>query len=86
MKTENIEDINSNDLDAVADFCEKHNIHCVLIGPEEPLSNGLADHLIRIHPNLMVFGPLKDGAQLEVNNISTPRVLRKTHSDIKVIL
>ncbi|CAI2357293.1 unnamed protein product [Caenorhabditis sp. 36 PRJEB53466] len=60
-------DLNINDADAVVRFCESENIHCVVIGPEEPLSNGLADDLIDLSPNLLVFGPTRDGAKLETS-------------------
>ena len=42
---------------ALVQFCEKHNIGLVVIGPEEPLAEGLADKLRR--PNRLVFGPTR---------------------------
>lgn len=47
----------------IADFCKEHHIDLVLIGPEDPLVNGLSDDL-RAH-GIKVFGPSKKAAQLE---------------------
>ncbi|EGT43187.1 hypothetical protein CAEBREN_09378 [Caenorhabditis brenneri] len=69
--------IDPNNLEEVSDFCAKHNVDCVLIGPEEPLSNGLADYLIKTHPNLMVFGPTKDAAQLETSKSFSKQFMKE---------
>src|SRR3546814_8463434 len=48
---------------AVVDFCLRHSIGLVVIGPEAPLVDGLADNLrVKGYP---VFGPGKKAAQLE---------------------
>jgi phosphoribosylamine--glycine ligase len=48
---------------AVADFCSSKAIDFVVVGPEAPLVDGLADSL-REH-GIAVFGPSKAAAQLE---------------------
>jgi phosphoribosylamine--glycine ligase len=48
---------------ATTAFCRQEDIALVIIGPEDPLVAGLADHL-RSH-NIPVVGPGKAGAQLE---------------------
>ena len=48
---------------AVIDFCRRHSIGLVMIGPEAPLVDGLADNLRAI--GLLVFGPNREAAQLE---------------------
>jgi phosphoribosylamine--glycine ligase len=48
---------------AVIDFCRRHAIGLVVIGPEAPLVDGLADNLRAM--GLLVFGPNKIPAQLE---------------------
>lgn len=48
---------------AVILFCEEHRIGLVVIGPEAPLVDGLADSLRGA--GLSVFGPSKAAAQLE---------------------
>uniref|UniRef100_A0A1I7TIY0 Trifunctional purine biosynthetic protein adenosine-3 n=1 Tax=Caenorhabditis tropicalis TaxID=1561998 RepID=A0A1I7TIY0_9PELO len=70
-------DLNPNNLEEVSEFCEKHYIGCVLIGPEEPLSNGLADYLIENNPKLMVFGPTKEGAQLETSKSFSKKFMKE---------
>jgi phosphoribosylamine--glycine ligase len=48
---------------AVLDFCTRHSIELVVIGPEAPLVDGLADNLRTM--GFCVFGPNKVPAQLE---------------------
>jgi phosphoribosylamine--glycine ligase len=48
---------------ACADFCIRHSIGLVVIGPEAPLVDGLADNLRTM--GFRVFGPNKAAAQLE---------------------
>ena len=48
---------------ATADFCIRHSIGLVVIGPEAPLVDGLADNLRTM--GFRVFGPNKVPAQLE---------------------
>ncbi len=57
--------VNLSGEDAVVDFCRKENIALVVIGPEQPLVDGLSDRLIR--ENIPVFGPSKAAAQLEAS-------------------
>jgi phosphoribosylamine--glycine ligase len=48
---------------AVVDFCRRHSIDLVVIGPEGPLVDGLADNLRTM--GVAVFGPNKAPAALE---------------------
>jgi len=48
---------------AVIDFCRRHAIALVVIGPEAPLVDGLADNLRAM--GILAFGPNKLPAQLE---------------------
>jgi phosphoribosylamine--glycine ligase len=48
---------------AVIDFCRRHAIGLVVVGPEAPLVDGLADNLRAM--NMLVFGPNRIAAQLE---------------------
>lgn len=54
-------DIKSHD--SIKNFCLNENIDLVVVGPEIPLINGLADLLIK--HGLNVFGPLRNAARLE---------------------
>jgi phosphoribosylamine---glycine ligase len=47
----------------VIDFCRKQQIGLVVVGPEQPLVDGLADSLRAAH--IRCFGPSKAAAQLE---------------------
>ena len=48
---------------AVADFCAANAVDLVVVGPEAPLVDGLADSLR--DEGIAVFGPSKAAAQLE---------------------
>ena len=56
-------ELNAGNHASVVDFCEAHEIGLVVIGPEAPLVDGLADSLR--DSDIPVFGPSKDAAQLE---------------------
>jgi phosphoribosylamine--glycine ligase len=56
-----------NDFDAIRKFCILEKIEMVIVGPEEPLVNGLYDYF-KSHEELQkiyFIGPSKKGAQLE---------------------
>ena len=55
--------LDSDDHGAVADFCRDHAIQLVVVGPEAPLVDGLADSLR--DSGVAVFGPSKAAARLE---------------------
>ena len=49
--------IDHTDFDSIEKFCHEQKIYLVIIGPEQPLVNGLTDFLVS--KNINVFGPLK---------------------------
>jgi len=55
-----------SDFEAIKNCCVEEGIDLVVVGPEEPLVNGIVDYL-KTHcgPQLMVIGPSKEAAQLE---------------------
>ena len=56
-----------NDFEAVGSFCLSYEIKLVLIGPEDPLVNGIVDYF-RATPDLAqvaILGPTKQAAMLE---------------------
>jgi phosphoribosylamine--glycine ligase len=55
--------ININDFSAIENFCIEENIDLVIIGPEQPLVNGLADYLQS--KQIKTFGPSQAAARLE---------------------
>jgi phosphoribosylamine---glycine ligase len=54
-----------DDFEGISRFILVQNISLVVVGPELPLSLGITDYLRDQHPNLMVFGPTKEGAEIE---------------------
>ncbi len=52
-----------SDAESIIKFTEENQVGLVVIGPEDPLVNGLAD--ILIEQGISVFGPQKKGAILE---------------------
>ena len=56
-------EMNVTDHAAVADFCAANGVDFVVVGPEAPLVDGLADSLREA--GIAVFGPSKAAAQLE---------------------
>ena len=56
-------EMNVADHAAVADFCAANGVDFVVVGPEAPLVDGLADSLREA--GIAVFGPSKAAAQLE---------------------
>jgi phosphoribosylamine--glycine ligase len=55
--------VEASDHRAVVDFCRRHAVDLVVIGPEGPLVDGLADNLRTM--GVAVFGPNKAAARLE---------------------
>ena len=61
-KAENIE-ISASDIDSLVSFSKKENIDLVIVGPEDPLVNGITDEFKKV--GIKCFGPESLGAQLE---------------------
>ncbi|HEU5365812.1 MAG TPA: phosphoribosylamine--glycine ligase, partial [Hanamia sp.] len=59
--------VNINDFEAVKNICVSKNIEMVVVGPEEPLVNGIYDFFKNDVDlkNIIITGPSKVGAQLE---------------------
>lgn len=53
----------------ILNFCRRHEIHLVIVGPEEPLVLGLANRLRA--ENIAVFGPSQAAAQIEASKTFT---------------
>ncbi len=58
-----IESADAGNAEMLAKFCKTHFIDLVVIGPEQPLAEGLADKLRE--KGVTVFGPSREAAQLE---------------------
>jgi phosphoribosylamine--glycine ligase len=59
--------LNLSDFDAIGQFCIKEKIEVVVVGPEEPLVNGLYDYFKASEElkSIHFIGPSKQGAMLE---------------------
>ena len=67
--------ININDFNAIENFCIEENIDLVIIGPEQPLVNGLADYLQS--KQIKTFGPSQAAAQLEGSKTISKNFIKK---------
>ncbi len=56
-------ELNISDHAAVIEFCHKHDVEFVVVGPEGPLVGGLTDALLEV--GIKHFGPSSRAAQLE---------------------
>jgi phosphoribosylamine--glycine ligase len=54
-----------DDFEGIARFALVQNVSLVIVGPELPLSLGITDYLQ--HEGLTVFGPSKEGSQIEAS-------------------
>jgi len=67
-------EIDTDDNNAVVALAEKLGIDLVVVGPEKPLVNGLADALSKV--KIPCFGPSKAAAQLEGSKDFAKQVMR----------
>ena len=67
--------LNINDFNKVYEFLNKNNVDLVVVGPEDPLVNGIVDYLEKL--NIKVFGPNKVASQLEGSKIFTKKLCKK---------
>jgi len=60
-------DISVTNFQAIKDTVLTHQINMVVVGPEDPLVNGLYDYFLKddLLKDIPVIGPSKEGAQLE---------------------
>jgi phosphoribosylamine--glycine ligase len=74
--TENIShniQLDISDHSKIKDFCSQNNIELVVIGPEQPLVDGIADYLKEF--NIKVFGPSSKAAQIESSKTFAKKVM-----------
>ena len=69
--------ININDFNAIENFCIEENIDLVIIGPEQPLVDGLVNFLNE--KKVRVFGPDKFASQLEGSKAFTKNLCKKNN-------
>jgi phosphoribosylamine--glycine ligase len=64
-----------NEFDKVHKFINDNSIDLVVVGPEQPLVNGIVDYLEKF--NIKVFGPNKIASQLEGSKIFTKKLCKE---------
>jgi phosphoribosylamine--glycine ligase len=69
-----IEPVTQKVVDGIAHLCRHERIELVVIGPEDPLAQGLADRLGKA--GLKVFGPGAAGARLEADKAWAKALMR----------
>ncbi len=73
-KIANNVEININNFDEIKSFLINKNIDLTIVGPEEPLVNGIVDFLT--NEGLKVFGPDKFCSRLEGSKIFTKKICK----------
>ncbi len=69
--------IKADDVENLADFCEKENMGLTIVGPEAPLAVGIVDAFNK--RGLRIFGPTKATSKLEVSKIFTKELCRNAN-------
>ncbi len=67
--------LNLSEIDKITEFCNINSIDFVIVGPEQPLVDGLADHLRA--KGIIVFGPNKKAAMIEGNKRFAKELMRE---------
>lgn len=66
-------DINVSDTDGLLRFAKQEKVGLVVVGPENPLANGLVD--VFEAEGVPIFGPSMKGAQIEASKIFTKELM-----------
>ncbi len=72
-------DLDINNIDGLVTFCNKNNIKLIVVGPEQPLVDGIQNK-INEHPNgtdILIVGPDQHGAQLEGSKAFAKKFMQK---------
>ncbi|MSQ93422.1 MAG: phosphoribosylamine--glycine ligase [Gemmataceae bacterium] len=70
--------IDVNDFVYLLRFAKKENIGLTVVGPEDPLANGIVDAFQA--EGLRIFGPSKAAAQIEASKVYSKKLMR--HADV----
>ncbi|WP_236578196.1 phosphoribosylamine--glycine ligase [Thermotomaculum hydrothermale] len=68
-------DIKPTDFDKLIDFAKNNKIDLTVVGPEQPLVEGIADRFEE--EGLLIYGPKKEGAILEGSKIFAKKFMEK---------
>ena len=69
------ENVNISNYDAILKFSKEKDIDLVVVGPEKPLVDGIADYLRE--NDILVFGPSKNAARLEGEKAFAKKIMKK---------
>lgn len=69
--------INQSDFQKIFEFCQNEKIDLVVIGPEQPLVEGLSDFLRE--KQIIVFGPSKAAAQIESSKAFAKKIMKQAN-------
>lgn len=64
MVAQNV-DLSISDFRQIGEFCIKNDINYVIVGPEQPLVDGIVDYFLENHNDIKILGPDKNSSQLE---------------------
>src|SRR5256885_12324468 len=70
--------VETNDMDVLVRFAKKEQIGLTVVGPEDPLAQGIVDVFQK--EGLRIFGPSKEAAQLEASKVFSKQLMR--HADV----
>ncbi len=77
-KVSNAEGVNGKqDNDTIIELTKRVNANMVVVGPEQPLVDGVVDAMAVACPDVKVFGPSKAGAELEASKAFTKDFLQE---------
>lgn len=68
-------DIKAGALEELAEFAQKNEIDLTLVGPEDPLANGIVDIFQKY--GLQIFGPTKRAAEIEASKAFAKELMEK---------
>lgn len=71
--------ISPDDFQAIADFALKENVQMIVVGPEDPLANGIADFFENDQKlnKIKIMGPNKKAAMLEASKAFAKEFMKK---------
>ena len=70
-----VENISAENISEIVKFAQEKNIDLVVVGPENPLVEGLVDELEKV--GIKAFGPKKSAAELEGSKIFAKQLMKK---------
>jgi phosphoribosylamine--glycine ligase len=66
---------NINDFQVLEKFCRTENIGLIVVGPEQPLANGIVDYFRKT--DIKILGPSKSAAIMEGSKIFAKEFMRR---------